>query len=270
MIAWPGAANERAFEGRVEVRGGEVEYATWGPPPDKTATIVLLHEGLGSVTLWRDFPAKLCAATGCGVYTYSRLGYGTSAPVRSPLPITRMADEARDVLPSLIDAIAPEELILVGHSDGGTIAAHYLAGETHPSLKGAVLMSPHFFCEASNIDAIRDTSVAFKEGDLRRRLAKYHDDVDGAFFGWADTWLNPEFATWDMRDETQRWRHPVLFMQGRDDPYGSPAQADAAAMAPETDVVWMEQCKHSPHLEQPAHTLELINGFVAKVCGNAG
>jgi pimeloyl-ACP methyl ester carboxylesterase len=181
-----------------------------------------------------------------------------------------MADESRDVLPCLIEAIAPRRLVLIGHSDGGTIAAHYLAGETVAALKGVVLMAPHFFCEPSNIAAIRATSAAFGEGDLRARLAKYHADVDGAFHGWAATWLDPAFARWDVRGEVQRWRHPVLFIQGRDDPYGSEGQADAAAASPFAEVCWLENCAHSPHLQQPVETLAMISGFVARVVGDAG
>jgi len=176
-----------------------------------------------------------------------------------------MADEAHDVLPELLQAIAPETLILIGHSDGGTIAAHYLAGVTHSALKAAVLMAPHFYCEPSNVAAIRDTSNAYEEGDLRRRLSKYHNDVDGAFYAWANTWLNPEFANWNMHDEMTRWRHPILFIQGRDDPYGSRGQADAAALSPRAEIVWLENCAHSPHLQQPQETLKQINGFVAGV-----
>ncbi|MFY0613275.1 MAG: alpha/beta hydrolase [Hyphomicrobiaceae bacterium] len=245
-----------------------VECAVWGPPPSQAPTIVLLHEGLGCIRLWRDFPGKLAEATGCGVFTYSRLGYGQSDPIAPPLPVTRMADEARDVLPALIEMLAPTSLILIGHSDGGTIAAHYLAGETHPALKAAVLMSPHFFCEPSNVAAIKDTCAAYRDGDLRSRLAKYHADVDGAFYGWADTWLDADFGAWDMRDEIVRWHHPVLFVQGRDDPYGSGGQAAAASLSAHAEIVWLEDCAHSPHLEQSARALALLQRFIDKIAGD--
>ncbi|MGI9476911.1 MAG: alpha/beta fold hydrolase [Hyphomicrobiaceae bacterium] len=258
------SSNDRAVSRIALPDGGCVECATWGPPPAQAPTIILLHEGLGCIRLWRDFPGELAAATGCGVFAYSRLGYGQSDPITPPLPVTRMADEAHDVLPALIEMIAPQALILVGHSDGGTIAAHALAGETHPALRAAVLMSPHFFCEASNVATIKDTCAAYRDGDLRARLAKYHADVDGAFYGWADTWLDPDFAIWDMRDEIARWRHPVLFVQGRDDPYGSERQGAAAAMSPHAEIVWLEDCAHSPHLEQGARTLALLRTFIAK------
>ena len=264
MFDWPGA-NGDAISGSFRLGGdAEVECRTWGAPPSTAPTIMLLHEGLGCIRLWRDFPQRLAKATGCGVFAYSRLGYGASSPVVPPLPVTRMADEAAHVLPRLIEALAPQRLILVGHSDGGTIAAHYLAGPTHPALKAAVLMSPHFFCEPSNVGAIAATSKAYRTDDLRRRLAKYHDNVDGAFHGWAETWLDPKFADWDMRGDIARWRHPVLFMQGQDDPYGSQGQAVAAALSDHAEIVGLEECAHSPHLEQAERTLGLISEFVAR------
>lgn len=270
-IVWPERTDDNGSTFRCALGGGpEIECAIWGPAPSEAPTIVLLHEGLGCIKLWRDFPARLVESTGCGVLAYSRLGYGQSDPIVPPLPLTRMADEARDVLPELLEKLAPERLILVGHSDGGTIAAHYLAGHTHPALRAAILMSPHFCCEPSNVAAIQDTSAAYRDKDLRPRLAKYHRDVDGAFYGWATTWLDPAFATWDMRDDIKRWHHPVLFLQGRDDPYGSEAQAEAAARSPYAEVAWLESCAHSPHLEQSARTLELIEAFIAKALDNGG
>ncbi len=270
-IEWPEHPDCDGSVFRFAMGGGaSIECAAWGPVPSQAPTIVLLHEGLGCIRLWRDFPRRLADTTGCGVLAYSRLGYGQSDPIVPPLPITRMADEARDVLPVLFENLAPERLILVGHSDGGTIAAHYLAGKTHSALEAAILMSPHFFCEPSNVAAIHDTSAAYRDTDLRERLAKYHRDVDGAFCGWADTWLDPAFATWDMRDDIIRWRHPVLFLQGRDDPYGSEAQAAAAARSPHAAIAWLEACAHNPHLEQSARTLDLIGMFIAKALRDGG
>ena len=251
--------------------GEHLACAAWGPSPAEAATIVLLHEGLGCIRLWRDFPAQLAQLTGCGVFAYSRRGYGHSSPLVAALPISRMADEARQVLPRLLDAIAPERLILIGHSDGGTIAAHYLTSDTHAALKGCVLIPPHFYCEASNLVAIRATADAFERGRLGDKLAKYHDDADGAFHGWADTWLDPAFADWDMRDdEIPKWRHPVLFIQGRQDPYGSEGQAAAAGRARDAQIAWIDDCGHSPHLVQQARTLALIEAFVSARLGGIG
>jgi len=265
---WPGRGSNSPILTEFALSPSrKIECATWGAPPPEAPTIVLLHEGLGCIRLWRDFPARLALATGGGVLAYSRLGYGNSSAITPPLPVTRMADEATDVLPRLIEAIAPETLVLVGHSDGGTIAAHYLAGPTHPALKAAVLMAPHFYCEPSNIAAIRSTCAAYRNGDLRDRLAKYHASVDGAFYGWAETWLDPAFASWDMRDQLANWRHRVLFVQGRDDPYGSSGQAEAAATSPYAEIAWLDACAHSPHLDQSVPTLKLIADFLAKLSG---
>ncbi len=268
-VRFPGAAGAGPVRTMLPLNGGgEIEVAAWGPPPHETDTTILLHEGLGCVALWRDFPARLSAATGNGVVAYSRLGYGASSPITPPLPLDRMAREARCTIPQLIAAISPGTFSLLGHSDGATIAAHYLAGDPDPRLLRAVLIAPHFFVEPSNLAAIARTRDAFETGDLRQRLAKYHGpNVDGAFYGFAETWMAPAFRDWDMRAEIARWRHPVLFIQGNDDPYGSKAQAEAAARSPETAVVNLDGCAHAPHLEAPDVTLPLIANFLT---GGAG
>lgn len=264
-IAFPARCDEAPRRAHLAVDGGDIEVATWGPAPAEAPSLILLHEGLGCVDLWRDFPARLARATGRGIVAYSRLGYGRSSPVTPPLPLDRMAREAERVLPRLIDALAPRQFALIGHSDGATIAAHYLAGSPDPRLERAVLIAPHFFVEASNLAAIRATRDAFETGDLRHRLARYHGpNVDGAFYGFAETWLAPAFRDWDMRADIARWRHPVLFLQGNDDPYGSPAQAQAAAASPLSRITNLDACAHAPHLEQPDVTMSLITAFLAK------
>ena len=265
-IRFPGAADGAPMGSRLPLEGGgEIEVATWGPSPDGTATILLLHEGLGCVMLWRDFPSRLAEATGCGVVAYSRLGYGASSSIVPPLPVDHMAREAQSVIPQLLAAIAPQKLALIGHSDGATIAAHYLAGEPDARVDRAVLIAPHFFVEDTNLAAIRATRDAFEKGDLRGRLAKYHGaNVDGAFYAFAETWLAPAFRSWDMRAEIPRWRHPVLFIQGNDDPYGSEAQATAAGRSPHCRVVNLDGCAHAPHLEAPDVTLAVIVDFLAR------
>lgn len=265
-IRFPGGVAEAPARAMLPLDGGgEIEVAAWGSSPEKAATIILLHEGLGCVALWRDFPARLSKATGCGVVAYSRLGYGASTPVAPPLPLDRMALEAQTVLPQLLDAIAPRKFALVGHSDGATIAAHYLAGEPDARVDRAVLIAPHFFVEDTNLAAIRATRDAFEKGDLRGRLAKYHGaNVDGAFYAFAETWLAPAFRSWDMRAEILRWRHPVLFIQGNDDPYGSEAQATAAGRSSHCRVVNLDGCAHAPHLEAPDVTLAVIVDFLAR------
>ena len=236
-----------------------LEARCWGPPPGDAATLVLLHEGLGCVDLWRDFPARLAAATGLGVFAWSRAGYGRSDPCALPRPLDYMEQEAA-VLPGLLDSAGIGDRILVGHSDGGSIAA--LAG-SHPSIRGLVLMAPHFRVEDCSITAIAQARADYGQG-LRDRLAKYHQDPDTAFRGWNDSWLDPGFRDWDITACLGRIEAPVLAIQGADDPYGTPWQVEIIperCSAP-VDVHLLPDCGHAPHLEQAERTLDLITGFV--------
>src|SRR3954447_7449285 len=168
---------------QLAIDGASLEYRMIGPRPDAAPTIVMLHEGLGSVSTWGAFPEKLSETTGCGVFVYSRAGYGKSSPVTLPRPLDYMQREATDVLPQLLDAIGFRRGILLGHSDGATIAAYYAGSVQDHRVRGLILMAPHFFMEQSNIEAIRATMTAFETTDLRARLARHHADVDGAFTG---------------------------------------------------------------------------------------
>ena len=171
--------------------GRTLETQWWGPGPDAAPTLVLLHEGLGCVALWRDFPEALAAATGCGVFAYSRFGYGGSDSVALPRPMSYMHDEAVDVLAAVLDAAGVRRAVLLGHSDGGSIAAIHAGAVRDPRVVGVVLMAAHFFVEDLNIASIRAIKENYEQGDLRARLARYHRDVDVAFRGWNDAWLDP-------------------------------------------------------------------------------
>jgi pimeloyl-ACP methyl ester carboxylesterase len=250
------AAGGRLLEGRM-----------WGPSPARATTIILLHEGLGSIELWRNFPEKLAEATGLGVFAYSREGYGNSDPVDLPRPIDYMERHAIDVLPQVIDAIAPKKVILVGHSDGASIAALYLGNFQDQRVRGVVLMAPHFFTEEAGLRAIAQAKVDYENGDLRAKLAKYHKDVDNAFRGWNDAWTNPDFAKWDISEVIDYFRVPALAIQGRDDQYGSLRQIeviDERTYSP-FEAVIIDNCKHSPFAEKPAETLAAIQDFVARL-----
>ena len=178
-------------EGRLTVGGLGLEYICLGPAPDDAPTIVMLHEGLGSVELWRDVPQRLADATGYGVFAYSRGGYGRSEPVSLPRPLDYMAREAEEVLPHVLDQMGIRKAVLLGHSDGATIAAIYAGSAGDMRVRGQILIAPHFFHEASGLAAIAEAREAFKAGELREKLAKYHDNVDVAFLGWAEAWLDP-------------------------------------------------------------------------------
>ena len=227
------------------------ETQWWGPRADAAPTLVLLHEGLGCVALWRDFPEALAEATGCGVFAYSRFGYGGSDPVTLPRPMTYMHDEALDVLPRVLDAAGMRRAVLVGHSDGGSIAAIHAGAVRDPRVAGVVLIAAHFFVEDLNIASIREIKATYEQGDLRARLARYHRDVDVAFRGWNDAWLDPRFRAFDITEQVARIRVPVLALQGADDPYGTEEQLrvlERTATCPvETRLI--AGARHSPHLE---------------------
>jgi pimeloyl-ACP methyl ester carboxylesterase len=256
--------------GEVVAGGKRLETLSFGPRPDQAPTIVMLHEGLGCVALWRDFPARVAAATGWGVFAYSRAGYGGSDPVDLPRPLDYMTREARLSLPPVLEAIGFERGILLGHSDGASIAAIYAGEPFTGRVGGIVLIAPHVFTEAPGLAAIAEARRAYKEGDLRARLAKYHLNVDSAFWGWNGAWLDPEFQAWNIEDAVGRWRVPALLIQGVDDPYGTLAQIraiEARSAAPVTSLI-LERCRHSPQAEQPHATLGAIVRFCAGVASS--
>jgi pimeloyl-ACP methyl ester carboxylesterase len=251
----------------MNIDGRTLESKWWGPGPDISPTLVLLHEGLGCVALWRDFPEVLAATTGCGVLAYSRFGYGNSDPVTLPRPMHYMHDEALIVLPRVLDATGVRRVVLIGHSDGGSIAAIHAGAVRDPRVAGVVMLAAHFFVEDLNIASIRAIKQTYEEGDLRPRLARYHRDVDAAFRGWNDAWLDPRFRDFDIVAQVARIRVPVLALQGSDDPYGSDEQLRvlerAARCSVETQLI--EGARHSPHLEAREATLEAIVPFVRSV-----
>jgi pimeloyl-ACP methyl ester carboxylesterase len=246
----------------IDLDGVRLETAWWGPPPDAAPTLVLLHEGLGCVALWRDFPERLAAATGYGVFAWSRPGYGKSDPLPLPWPVSYMHDEARRRVGRVLDAAGVRRCILAGHSDGASIAAIYAGGVSDARVRGLVLMAPHYFVEPMCITEIERARDAYETGDLRRRLARYHEHVDVAFGGWNGAWLNPDFRVWDITEYLPHLRVPVLQVQGRDDPYGTVAQTDAmeaASMSPVETV--LVPGGHSPYLQAAEPTLAAVTRF---------
>jgi pimeloyl-ACP methyl ester carboxylesterase len=243
----------------IVLDGRRLETASYGPSP----TLVLLHEGLGCVALWRDFPERLAAATGCGVFAYSRFGYGQSDPVTLPRPMTYMHDEALNVLPRVLDAAGIERAILIGHSDGGSIAAIYAGGVHDPRIAGLILIAAHFFVEDQNIESIARIRTEYETTDLRSRLARRHADVENAFRGWNDAWLDPRFRDFDITSYLPTISVPVLALQGTDDPYGSVAQLEVLErhVRSPLETLLIEGARHAPHLEAMDKTLAAIAGF---------
>jgi len=253
--------------GFLSIGPHSLEYRMLGPRPERAPTIVMLHEGLGCVGLWGDFPEKLQRATGAGVFVYSRAGYGQSSPVKLPRPLSYMHDEARDVLPALLDAIGFRRGVLLGHSDGASIATIYAGTHQDHRVGGLVLIAPHFFTEDTGIASIAEAKQAYETGDLKPRLARWHRDVDNAFYGWNGAWLDPDFRKWEITGQLAYIRVPVLIVQGEDDQYGTVKQIEAAereCYCP-VEVALLKGAKHSPQRERPQETLAAITDFIANV-----
>jgi pimeloyl-ACP methyl ester carboxylesterase len=226
-------------------------------------TIVFLHEGLGSLGLWRDFPRQLAAATGCGALVYSRRGYGSSEPITLPRPLDYMEQEGERELPALLRALQIDAPFLFGHSDGASIAL-VCAGSGF-AVRGLVLEAPHVFAEELSIRSIEKARDAYDQGNLRERLSRWHaNNVDHAFRGWSDAWLDAKFRDWNIERYLSGVRAPTLLLQGLDDEYGTRAQLDAIVRGVNGKVQLdlLENCGHSPHQEQPETTLALTAAFI--------
>jgi pimeloyl-ACP methyl ester carboxylesterase len=250
--------------------GRRLEYQWHGPGPEAAPTLVFLHEGLGCISLWRDFPARLAAATGLGALVYSRAGYGGSDPVPLPRPLRFMHDEALLVLPEVLHAVGVREPILTGHSDGGSIALIHAGGVPGAKVRALVLEAPHAFVEDLSVRSITLAAEKYQQGDLRRALERHHGaNVDMAFWGWNRAWLDPGFRSWNIEEYLPGVRCPVLVIQGEDDEYGTLAQIDAVeagCLGPVRRHV-LAGCGHSPHREQPDATLLAMADFVRGLRG---
>jgi pimeloyl-ACP methyl ester carboxylesterase len=248
-----------------------IEYA-WLGDRDAAPVIVFLHDGLGSLAMWKDYPQALCRAAGARGLVFSREGYGRSTPRAEGerWPVTFMHRQAHDVLPALfahLGIVAPPWLF--GHSDGGSIALLFAAA--HPArVAGVVAVAPHVFVEDVSVSSIDATRATYVTTDLRARLARYHDDPDSAFWGWNDIWLDPAFRAWNIEDVLPAIACPVLAVQGEDDEYGTMAQVDRIArVVPQARVVKLPACGHSPHRDQPAALTAAVVAFLREHGGAA-
>jgi pimeloyl-ACP methyl ester carboxylesterase len=254
-----------ADAGLLDLGDMQLEYRFWRPRAGAAPSLALLHEGLGCVGLWGDFPARLAAATGRTIFAYSRAGYGGSSAVALPRPLDYMQREAEETLPRVLDAIGFERGALIGHSDGASIAAIHAGARRDPRIRAIALMAPHFIVEDMTVAAIERARRAYVEGDLRAKLARWHADVDVAFRGWCDAWLDPKFRQWDIRGYLPAVAAPVQIIQGVADPYGSMRQIAIAqeGLAEPPDVALLPGVGHAPHREASATTVEHISRFVA-------
>ena len=248
----------------VEINGHRIEYADIAARRDGAPTLILLHEGLGSLTMWRDFPVRLAHATGCRTVTYSRWGYGRSDRFPSPRDPRYMHREALDELPALRAALAIDDPVLVGHSDGASIALIH-TGSRRWKVRGLILEAPHVFVEDVSIAGIEEAKHAYESDDLKRRLARYHADVEGVFRGWNDIWLSAAFRDWNIEEYLPGVNCPVLAIQGIDDQYGTVAQVNAVARGVKGsfEKLLLEDCMHAPHRDQEADSLAAMAGFLA-------
>jgi pimeloyl-ACP methyl ester carboxylesterase len=251
-----------------DLDGRRIEAAWWGPGPEEAPTLVLLHEGLGCVALWRDIPAKLAALTGFGVMAYSRLGYGQSDSVALPRPLTYMHYEARDMLGRVLDAQRIRRCILVGHSDGASIALIYAGSNQDRRVRGIALLAPHVMVEPFCVAEIERARARWNTTDLRDRMRKYHRDPDAAFLGWNGAWLDPGFpAVLDLQAEIAHVRVPILVVQGEVDPYGTQEHLhiiEREAYCP-VDRLVLPGVGHAPQLEAPGPTLDAVVDFAERL-----
>jgi pimeloyl-ACP methyl ester carboxylesterase len=254
-------------KGRLDAGGKSLEWGSFGPTPGQGSVLVMLHEGLGCLALWRDFPARLAEATGLPVFAYSRAGYGRSDPIDLPRPLDYMTREAVVVLPDVLDAIGAASYVLLGHSDGATIAAEYAGRTQDQRIRGLILMAPHVFTEPMNLAEIENAKATFEATDLKARMAKYHRDPELAFRGWNDAWLDPGFKDWNVAEVVDSISVPALVIQGRQDQYGTEKQVREIERRSPTsvEVAMLDDCRHSPQFDQPATTLALMTGFLEKL-----
>ena len=254
----------------IDIRNRRIEYARIEVAPAGRAALVFLHEGIGSIAMWRDFPNRLAHATGCNAIVYSRYGYGNSEPAREPRDVRYMHDEALVALPELLDRLRLDRPILVGHSDGASIALIHAGGGGRP-VTGVVAMAPHVLVEDISIASIAAAKLAYETTSLRGKLARHHADVDSAFRGWNRIWLAPEFRRWNIEEYLPRIACPVLAIQGEDDEYGTMEQLRRiGAQVADAEFVELADCGHSPHKDQPDAVIDAISRFVDRITGLHG
>lgn len=257
----------QALSGSIECAGFRLEWTQFFPAGASRgihqARVVMLHEGLGSIAQWRDFPQQLAHSIGEPVVAYSRRGYGRSSPHPGPWTSRFMHDEALQQLPLVLDALGISNPILLGHSDGGSIALIHAAH--NPKVRAVAVMAPHLFVEPLSLASIAQAREAFEQGKLAAGLAKFHDRPTQVFEAWCAIWLSSEFASWNIEHEVAAIQCPILAIQGVQDQYGSARQVQSIGElrpASQSTIRLIDQCRHSPHLDQPDETLRLISTFI--------
>jgi pimeloyl-ACP methyl ester carboxylesterase len=246
----------------TQLLGQRIEYRFVQSAAHSAGDLVMLHEGLGSSAMWKDFPERLAAASDCRVLVYSRQGYGQSEALTAPRAVDYMHVEARVVLPALLAQLGVRRPVLFGHSDGGSIALIH-AGESGANLRGVIALAPHLFVEDLTVSSIAATRTHYGDGKLRAALARYHADPDSAFWGWNNIWLDPAFRHWNIEALLPGIRCPILAIQGLDDQYGTLEQLDRLQHhIASSQVLTLPHCGHSPHRDQPEAVLAATQRFL--------
>lgn len=242
----------------------QIEILTIGHFNKKYPTLILLHEGLGSVSMWRNIPELVHQNTKLNVLAYSRPGYGNSSKIPLPRPLDYMSQEATLILPELISKLNLKKVILIGHSDGASIAAIHASSKGRNAILGTVLIAPHFFAESISISAIKKTTKKYEFGNLKERLQKYHKNVDIAFYGWSRAWLDPRFEDWDISSVIENIKCPILVIQGDNDPYGTLLQVQTLEKNSKTPLqkLIINECGHNPFVEKFEIVINSINSFI--------
>ncbi|MGE5490554.1 MAG: alpha/beta fold hydrolase [Actinomycetota bacterium] len=252
----------------ITINGLRLEYRDYPAVEPGGPVLVLLHEGLGCVAMWRDFPEKLAARTGCRTIVWSRAGYGGSEPYAHARRPDYMHIEAREALPALLAALDIDRPFLVGHSDGASIALIY-AGSFPERPVGVVAMAPHEFVEEETLAGIRAAREVWATTDMAKKLGRYHKDPERVFFDWNDTWLSPAFRDWNIEEFLPAIRCPVLALQGHEDEYATMRQIDVIAeKVSGTELVKLRACGHSPHKDQPEAVLSALADFIQRSSGS--
>lgn len=245
--------------------GRRLEYRWLDPSKPERPTLVFLHEGLGCLALWRDFPDRLAAATGCGVLVYSRYGHGRSDVLGEARTVDYMHTEALETLPQVLAALEIERPVLIGHSDGASIALIH-AGAGYP-VTALVLEASHVFVEDVTVESIAKIKVHHEQSNMVEKMARYHDNPARTFYGWNDIWLDPAFRNWNIEGYLLNVACPILLIQGADDEYGTTAQLEAIErqVAGPVQRLLLSECRHAPHHDQPEATLTAMTAFIDRL-----
>lgn len=251
----------------LEIDSKKIEYQFFGELSNNIPVLILLHEGLGSVAMWRKIPELIHLKTKLNVLVYSRFGYGQSSTIKLPRPTNYMSIEAEEYLPEIIKILSIKNYFLIGHSDGGTIASIGSNSKNIEQLLGTILIAPHFFVEQESIEAIEDISYQYKYKNLKSKLERFHNDVDNAFWGWSNVWLSPDFKNWNILKYLPQIKTPILALQGTNDPYGTINQINILEQKVRGpfDKVVIKDCGHNPFIEYKDKTIEHINAFIKKI-----